>query len=277
MYSPIVSSTSYPTVSVAVTHRMNQEDRIELMRFLFMGPTRSVGVRGQEDIGAVDYWFEGDSQVSMPELVADSDDSFHWLETAEQGKEAAVEDAQGEDDIGQASDMGFVGDVEDIEGDEGGWILPPTRGTLPLSAKSLTLYRQLGEGGFGQVYAASLKGSRKVHAVKVIPKTEENRDQVSREQDLLRRLIGCPFFSQLEASWHSNLNYYIVTVRVPPSLSHSPPDHFLASFISRYTLGTSGTKSTMPVASPWMSHSSTSNRYWRPSSISTPITSFTGT
>ena len=218
MYTPVVSSTSYPTISVAVTHRMNREDRIELIRFLFTGPTRSVCARGLEDIGALDYSFEGDSQASIPELVADSDDSFHWLETGEQGRdEAAVEEmvegAQGEDDVCQAPDTGFSEDVEDNE-DE--WILPPAQGAPPLSVKSLTLYRQLGEGGFGQVYAASLKGSEKLHAVKIIPKTEENRDQVSREQDLLRRLVGCPFFSQLEASWHSNLNYYLVTVWTLP-------------------------------------------------------------
>jgi len=212
MYSEIIFSTSYPTVSVAVTHRMNQEDRIELMRFLFMGPTRSVGL---EDIGALDYSFEGDSQVSIPELVADSCDSFHGLETGEQGRDEAaveetVEDAQGEDDIGQATDTGFS---DEVEYDKDEWVLPPSRGAPSLSVKSLTLYRQLGEGGFGRVYAASLKGSERLHAVKVIPKTEENRDQASREQDLLRRLVGCPFFSQLEASWHSNLNYYLVTVR----------------------------------------------------------------
>jgi len=193
---------------------MNQEDRVELMRFLFTGPTRSVGARGLEDIGVLDYSFGGDSQVSIPEVVADSDDSFHWLDTGKQGRDEAavdgtVEDAQGEDDISQATDTGFSEDVED---DEDELVLPPSRGAPSLSIKSLTLYRQLGEGGFGRVYAASLKGSEKVHAVKVIPKTEENRDQVSREQDLLRRLVGCPFFSQLEASWHSDLNYYLVTV-----------------------------------------------------------------
>src|ERR1700748_1281106 len=93
MFSPIVSSTSYPTVPVVVTHRMNQEDRADLIRFLFMGPTRTVGVSSQEDIGAVGDWFEGDSQVSVPELVADLDDSFLEMEIAEQGKEdAAVEE-----------------------------------------------------------------------------------------------------------------------------------------------------------------------------------------
>ena len=212
MYSPIISSASYHTVSVAVTHRMNQEDRIELMRFLFTGPTRSVGARGMEDIGALDYSFEGDSQVSIPELVADSYHSFRRLETGEKGRdeaavEATVEDVQGEDGNGRATDTGFS-----EEEDEDELVLPPSRGAPSLSVKSLTLYRQLGEGGFGQVYAASLKGSEKLHAVKIIPKTEENRDQVSREQDLLHRLVGCPFFSQLEASWHSNLNYYLVTV-----------------------------------------------------------------
>lgn len=263
MYSPIISSTSSPTVSVAVTHRLNQEDRIELMRFLFTGPTRSVGGGGQEDIGALDYDFEGDSQVSIPGLVADSEDSFCWLEDMEQGKEVAVEetveDAQGEDDISQAPD---IGSSEDAEDDEDEWIVPPVQGAPPLSVKSLTLYRQLGEGGFGRVYAASLRRSEKLHAVKIIPKTGENQDQVSREQDLLRRLLGCSFFSQLEASWESNLNYYLVTVWLLP-LRH--PTHVLITsryclFISRYTLGTSGMRSTMPMVSPWTSRISTSNR-----------------
>lgn len=202
---------------------MNQEDRIELMRFLFMGPTESVGARGQEDIGAFDYRLESDFQLDIPELVADSDDSFLGSGIVEQGKEdAAVEETAieetGEDDFDQALDMGSGGDViesedeREGEDDEDGWVLPQKQGVPSLSIKSLTFYRQLGEGGFGQVYAASLRGSDKVHAVKVIPKTEENQDQVSREQDLLRRLTGCPFFPQLEASWHSSLNYYLVTV-----------------------------------------------------------------
>lgn len=225
MFHPIVPSTSYPTISVMVTRRVTQEDRIDLMRFLFMGPTRTVSTGGQEDIGAIDDWVEEDSEVSVPELVADLDDSFLGLETAEQGKEATaveetVPEAQGEDRIDQEPDMGFTEEAEEFEGEgdeddednDGEWALPPARGAPSLSVKSLTLYRQLGEGGFGQVYAASLKGSDKVRAVKVIPKTEDNEDQVSREQDLLRRLTGCPFFPQLEASWQSNLNYYLVTV-----------------------------------------------------------------
>jgi len=246
MFSPIVPSTSYPTVSVVVTQRMNEEDRLDLIRFLFMGPTRTVSARGQEGIGAVDDWLEGDSEVSVPELIVDLDDSCLGLETAEQGKEAtAVEEtvveAQGEDRTGWESDTGFGEEAEESEGegdedgnddeeDEEEWVLPRTQGALPLSIKSLTLYRQLGEGGFGQVYAASLKGSSKVHAVKVIPKTEENEDQVSREQDLLRRLIGCSFFSQLEASWQSSLNYYLVTVCVSP-LCHTARVLIVSGFV----------------------------------------------
>jgi hypothetical protein len=218
MYSPIVSSTSYPTVSAVVTGRVNEEDRIDLMRFLFMGPTRSVGDRGQEDLGAVDDWFEEDSWVSVPELVADLDHSFLGLDTEEQGKEAtAVEETvtkvPGEDPIDQVQGLRLCQEVDYEEsGDEGDWAVRSAQGTKSLSIKSLTLYGQLGEGGFGRVYAASLKGSSKVHAVKVIPKTGENEGQASREQDILRRLIGCPFFTQLEASWQSNLNYYLVTV-----------------------------------------------------------------
>ena len=230
MFHPIVSSASYSTVSVAVTHEMNQEDRIDLMRFLFMGPTRTVGVRGQEDIGVTDGWSEEDSEVSVPELVVDLDNSSLGLETAEQGKEAAaveemVMEAQGEDQVDQEPNMGFTDEAEESEDDEDEWTLLPSQGAPSLSVKSLTLYHQLGEGGFGKVYAASLKGSDKVHAVKIIPKIEGNEDQVSREQDLLRRLVGCPFFPQLEASWQSNLNYYLVTVRVfspYPRFAHFP-------------------------------------------------------
>jgi serine/threonine protein kinase len=237
MFSPIVSSASYPTVSVAVTHRMNQEDRTELVRFLFMGPTRSVGARGQEDIGAVDDWFEEDSLVSVPELVADFDDSSFELEITAQGKEdAAVEEAiaepQGEDEIDRTLGVEFRGNAEEPEheDDESGWAPPRAQGAPSLSIKSLTLYRQLGEGGFGQVYAASLRGCNKLHAVKIIPKTKENQDQVSREQDLMRRVSGCPFFTQLEASWHSSLNYYLLTV-CPFSLPSPRSDHFPALFV----------------------------------------------
>jgi hypothetical protein len=283
MYSPIVSSTSYPTVSVLVTRRMNQEDRVDLMRFLFMGLTRSVDYRGQGDIGAVDDWFEEDSEVSVPELVADLDDSFHGLEIAGKGKATAVEEtaaeAQGEDTTDQ--DIGVDGEAEE-EGDEADergaeeWAVSPAQGAPSLTAKSLTLYRQLGEGGFGQVYAASLKGSGKVHAVKVIPKTEENEDQVSREQDLLRRLVGCPFFPQLEASWQSNLNCYLVTV-CTFSLRR-PIDLLLISWrysiISRSIRVTSRMRSTNPAAFLSMSLISTSNKYWPLSIIFTPIISF---
>lgn len=206
-------------VSVTVTRRMNQEDRTDLMRFLFMRPTRTVGTRGQEDIGAFDGWLEGDSEVSVPELVADLDDSFLGPETAEQGKEAitvegTVVEAQGVDPIDQEPGMEFQEEAEESgdESDGEEWVLPQAQGMPSLTIRSLNIYRQLGEGGFGQVYAASLKGSGKVHAVKIIPKTGDNEDQTSREQDLLRRLIGCPFFCQLEASWQSDLNYYLVTV-----------------------------------------------------------------
>ena len=278
MYSPIVASTSYPTVSVAVTGRMNEEDRIDLMRFMFMGPTRSVGDRGQENLGAADDWVEEDSGVSIPELVADLDDSFLGLDTEEQGKEAtAVEetvvDIQGEDPVDQEQEVRLSQgvDSEESEGEEE-WAARPAQGVPSLSVKSLTFHHQLGEGGFGRVYAASLKGSSKVHAVKVIPKTKENEDQALREQDLLRRLIGCPFSSQLEASWQSNLNYYLVTVR-SFSLCH-PTDVLLTSrIISRYILVISGMKSRRPAASPSMFPISTSNRYSRGSTTSIQSTS----
>ena len=179
--------------------------------------------RSQQDIGAVDDWLEENSEVSVPELDADLDDGFIGLDIAEQGNEAtAVEEAQGEDQTDHEQDMEFTEEAresedegEDFEDNEEEWVLPQTQGAPSLSIKSLTLYRQLGAGGFGQVYVASLKGGHKVHAVKIIPKTEDNKDQVLREQDLLRRLIGCPFFPQLEASWQSSLNSYLVTVRVP--------------------------------------------------------------
>ena len=182
-----------------------------------------MGDRSQQDIGAVDDWLEENSEVSVPELDADLDDGFIGLDIAEQGNEAtAVEEAQGEDQTDHEQDMEFTEEAresedegEDFEDNEEEWVLPQTQGAPSLSIKSLTLYRQLGAGGFGQVYVASLKGGHKVHAVKIIPKTEDNKDQVLREQDLLRRLIGCPFFPQLEASWQSSLNSYLVTVRVP--------------------------------------------------------------
>lgn len=219
MHSPIASSTSYSAVTVVATGRMNEEDRIDLMRFLFMGPTSSLGDRGRENLGAVGDWFDDDSEVSVPELVADLDDSFLGLDTEEQGKEAtAVEEtvtdsAHGGDPIDQEQVIRLSEEVDSEEfEEEGECVVRPAHGAPSLSIKSLTLYRQLGEGGFGQVYTASLEGSSKVHAVKIIPKVGENKDQTFREQDLLRRLIGCPFFSQLEASWQSSLNYYIVTV-----------------------------------------------------------------
>ena len=287
MLSPIVSSTSYPTVSVVVTHRMGQEDRIDLMRFLFTGPTKIVDDMGQEGIWAADGWVEGDSEVSVPELVADLDDSFLGPDIAEQGKEAtAVEEAvlavqredrtHGEQEIEPTEEAGESegegGEDTEGNGDE-------RAGAPPLSVKSLTFYRQLGVGGFGQVYAASLKGSDKIHAVKIIPKTEENEDQVLREKDILLRLAGCHFFPQLEASWQSSLNYYLVTV-CRFSL-HQPIRSLIISwcclFVSRYTLGISGMKSTDSVALPSMLRISTSNKSWGPSIISTPIISFTGT
>ena len=289
MFSSIVSPTSYPTVSVAITRRMNQEDRIDLMRFLFTGPTRTVGERGQQDIGVVGDWIEEDSGVSVPELVADLDDSFLGLDIAEQGNEATavetIKEAQGEDrtdlDMGFTEEAGESEDEggEDTGGSEEGWVLPRAQGAPSLSTKSLTLYRQLGAGGFGQVYGASLKGSQKVHAVKIIPRTEENGDRVLREQDILRRLIGCHFFPQLEASWQSSLNSYLVTVCVSSlrQKTHIPLISWYRLPISRCTLGTSGTKSKNSVVLPSMSPISTSNRFWGPSIISTPTTSFTGT
>ena len=245
MYSPIVSSISYPTVSVVVSGRMNEEDRIDLMRFLFMAPTKTVGDRGREDVGAVDDWFEEEMEVSVPELVADLDDSFLGLDDEEQGKEAlAAEEtvlgAQGEDTIDQGQEVELSKEAVESEndGDVGEWAVLPTRGAPSLSIKSLILYRLLGEGGFGKVYTASLKGSNKVHAVKVVPKTDENEDQTLREQDILRRLMGCPFFTQLEASWQSSLNYYIVTVCIFPSFI--PPTFYSLLDVACSSAGVSG-------------------------------------
>jgi hypothetical protein len=223
MYSPIIASTSYPTVSVVFTGRMSEEDRIDLMRFLFMSPTRSVSGGGQEDIGAVDDWFEGDSEVSVPELMADLDDSLPGLDTEGQGKEAVaigetLPGTQGKALVDQEEYAVPSEEAEESE-DQGGageLVELPSRGAPSLSIKSLTLYSLLGEGGFGQVFATSVKGSSNVHAVKIIPKIQGHEDQTLREQDLLHRLIGCAFFPQLEASWQSSLHYYIVTVTTFP-------------------------------------------------------------
>ena len=285
MFSPIVSSASYPTISVAVTRRMDQEDRIDLMRFLFTGPTKIAGNRNQGDIGVADDWLEGDSEVSVPELVADLDDSFLGLDLdiAEQGKEAtAVGGMVTEGDrIDQEQGIGFTEEAREseVEDNEEKWALPQAQGATSLTVKSLTLYRQLGAGGFGRVYGATLKGSNELHAVKVIPKTQDNENQALREQDLLRRLMGCPLFPRLDASWQSSLNYYLVTVcDVLSSPSIPRFIHFTALFvISRYTPETLEMKSTDSVALPSKSLISTSNKFLELSIISTPITSFTGT
>ena len=292
MFSPIVSSASYPTVSVVVSRRMSREDRIDLIRFLFTGPTKIVGDMDLGGIGVADDWVEGDSEVSVPELVADLDDSFPGLDVAKQGKEAtAVEEAvlavqkegrtHGEQETEPTWEAGESEgeDSKDVEDSVDGRAFPQAQGAPSLSVKSLTFYRQLGEGGFGQVYAASLKGSDKIHAVKIIPKTEENEDQVLREKDILLRLAGCHFFPQLEASWQSSLNYYLVTVCVLPL--HQPIDSLLISwhclFVSQYIPETSGMKSIDLAASPSMLRISTSNKLSGQSIISTPITSFIGT
>lgn len=271
---------------------MSQEDRIDLIRFLFTGPTKIVGDMGQGGIGAADDWVEGDSEVSLPELVADLDDSFLGFDIAEQGKEAiAVEEAilvvyregrtHGEQETEPTGEVGESegGGSEYVQDSGDGRASLQAQGAPPLSVKSLTLYRQLGVGGFGQVYAASFKGSDKIHAVKIIPRTEENEDQVLREKDILLRLAGCHFFPQLEASWQSSLNYYLVTVCALPL--RQPIDGLLISwyclFASRYIPETSGMKSIDLVALASMSRISTSNKLSEQSIISTPIISFTGT
>jgi serine/threonine protein kinase len=77
------------------------------------------------------------------------------------------------------------------------------------------LLEVLGMGTFGKVFRVRHKTTGKISALKVIVKahlTERDEGHVVTELEALQRLVGVKGFLQLEASFHDELNYYILTV-----------------------------------------------------------------
>jgi hypothetical protein len=77
------------------------------------------------------------------------------------------------------------------------------------------LLEVLGMGTFGKVFRVRHKTTGKTSALKVIVKahlTERDEANVMVELEALKRLVGVKGFLQLEASFHDESNYYILTV-----------------------------------------------------------------
>jgi hypothetical protein len=92
---------------------------------------------------------------------------------------------------------------------------------------NLTLKKMLGVGGQGRVYLAQgstmkreqmsekKEHTQTVFAVKIMVKSHNaGYDDILQEQRLLRRLRGNILLLQLEASFHDQKNFYLITVRL---------------------------------------------------------------
>ena len=88
-----------------------------------------------------------------------------------------------------------------------------------ISAHSFTYTRVLGEGAFGKVFMAQMKHSNAIRALKVVSKfnprsvASQYKDLVT-EQKILRKVTGNIHCIELEASWHSSINFYFLTVNI---------------------------------------------------------------
>lgn len=73
----------------------------------------------------------------------------------------------------------------------------------------------LGQGASGSVFKVQHKETRRISALKVIPKAKLcglEIDAVYAEQRAMRKVIGVPGILQLEASFEDTCNFYLLTV-----------------------------------------------------------------
>jgi hypothetical protein len=75
--------------------------------------------------------------------------------------------------------------------------------------------RLINQGVSGKVYLVEDKVTKKAFALKVIRKRSDNLLQVINEKDALCKAAGTPWFLSLQASMHDDINFYLVTVRLP--------------------------------------------------------------
>jgi hypothetical protein len=75
--------------------------------------------------------------------------------------------------------------------------------------------RLINQGVSGKVYLVEDKVTKKAFALKVIRKRPANLSRVIDEKDALCKVTGIPWFLSLEASLHDDINFYLVTVRLP--------------------------------------------------------------
>lgn len=90
---------------------------------------------------------------------------------------------------------------------------------MSISAHSFNYTHLLGQGAFGKVFMARMKSGTTACAVKVVTKANPRSKamgygDILSEQHILKTLAGNPHFCELQASWHSALNFYFMMVRL---------------------------------------------------------------
>ncbi|KAJ7582503.1 kinase-like domain-containing protein [Mycena floridula] len=81
-----------------------------------------------------------------------------------------------------------------------------------LGSSSFTYYQCIGQGGQGKVYLSKLNGTNQLRAVKMVEKSEAQKDPLTlmRERDMLLRNGSNPFLLSLEACFRDNMSFYFV-------------------------------------------------------------------
>ncbi|KAA1472392.1 kinase-like protein [Dentipellis sp. KUC8613] len=102
-------------------------------------------------------------------------------------------------------------------------VTPP----LLLSIQDFAVDKMIGHGSFGKVALVRPLWSKKAYAVKVVSKArlahkglDRAAKQMLREREISQMVASIPFLLGVEASFHDNINFYMVMEYCPSSLWH---------------------------------------------------------
>lgn len=92
----------------------------------------------------------------------------------------------------------------------------PTFDTVKgIGLESFEPIRQIGKGGHGTVFLVKHKTTSSTFALKVVQKMRirpKSLHRIFQEQEIMKRLVGNPWFLSLEASFQDTENFFFVTV-----------------------------------------------------------------
>jgi hypothetical protein len=108
-------------------------------------------------------------------------------------------------------------------------------GPPAISADDFHVLARLGQGAHGTVWKVKHKVTGRISAMKIVCKAGLSASQlvcIMNEQECLKRAIGIEGVLQLEASFHDNHNFYLVTVRRELGFYSHPVSHSLPLGVS---------------------------------------------